>query len=91
MQYKEELLSHIGQNAGKNYHFTDFHRDGAVSLDVSIPQISHIDEFLSFLREENLKEKGKSKITLYTKYEKSVQDFFEYNSISGIKIVPVTK
>lgn len=33
-------------------HFTDFHRDDAISLGVDIPTIEHIDAFLAFLREE---------------------------------------
>ncbi len=33
-------------------HFTDFHRDNAISLGVDIPVIDHIDAFLVFLREE---------------------------------------
>ena len=46
LPYIEQLRSIAGT------HFTDFHRDDAISLGVDIPTIEHIDAFLVFLREE---------------------------------------
>lgn len=67
-------------------HFSEFQREESVSLDVAIPQIAHVEEFKEFL-----KEKSPSSVIIYTKYEKTLQDFLEYNSLPGIKIIPVQK
>ncbi len=78
-------------------HFTDFHRDDAISLGVDIPQITHIDEFLDFLREysnpaieSNIPTLQRS-ISIYTRYTKTVQEFVEFHQIRNIEIVEVSK
>lgn len=68
-------------------HFTDFHREDARDLDVSIPGITHIDA----LREYIQARKENAKICIYTKYEKSVREFLDYNSLTNVDIVAMTK
>jgi transcription-repair coupling factor len=68
-------------------HFTDFHRDEGISLGVDIPTISHIDEFLAFLR----KERWEKQIIIYSRYIKTVQEFVEFHRIENIEIVEVNK
>ena len=68
-------------------HFTDFHREDSLSLDVSIPDISHIDALKHFLEEHS----SHANICFYTKNEKSVADFLEFHEIVGCSIIPVSK
>jgi len=47
-----DFLPYIGElRSIAHFHFTDFHRDDAISLGVDIPTVEHIDAFLIFLRE----------------------------------------
>ena len=68
-------------------HYSDFHRDGSVSLDVSIPDISNIEMLKAFLDER----KNNATIRIYTKYEKSISDFLEFHAISGCSIIPINR
>ncbi len=53
---------------------------------MAIPQISHVEELKEFLRE-----RGANSICIYTKYEKTLRDFLEYNSLQDIAIIPISK
>ena len=77
-----EQLRHIATR-----HFTDFHRDDAISLGVDIPTIEHIDVFLAFLREE----RWEQTVQIYTKFVKTVQEFVEFHKLENIEIIEVTK
>ncbi|MBC7498322.1 DEAD/DEAH box helicase [Candidatus Gracilibacteria bacterium] len=77
-----DQLRHIS-----DFHFTDFHRDDAISLGVDIPTIEHIDAFLAFLREE----RGEQRVIIYTKFIKTVQEFVEFHAIVNIEIIDVAK
>jgi transcription-repair coupling factor (superfamily II helicase) len=68
-------------------HFTDFHRDDAISLAVDIPTIEHIDAFLAFLREE----RWEQRVAIYTKFVKTVQEFVEFHKIANIEIIEIAK
>ena len=70
-----------------DFHFTDFHRDDAISLGVDIPTIEHIDAFLAFLREE----RSEQTVTIYTKLVKTVQEFVEFHKLENIAIIEVAK
>lgn len=72
--------------ASADYHCTDFHREGATSLDVEIPEISHIDALLAFLREQS-----EASIQIYTKFAKTVGEFLEFHALSHVKVVEVSK
>jgi transcription-repair coupling factor len=69
------------------FHFTDFHRDDALSLWVDIPTIEHIDAFLVFLREE----RWQQRVAIYTKFVKTVQEFVEFHTLANIEIIEVAK
>ena len=68
-------------------HLTDFHREWAMSLDVSIPGITHIDA----LREYIQWRWAPAKICIYTRYDRSVREFLEYNSLSNVEIMAMTR
>ncbi len=68
-------------------HFTDFHREDSISLDVSIPDIAHIDALRQYLGENS----SCANIRIYTKNEKSVADFLEYHAISSCSIIALTR
>ena len=68
-------------------HFTEFHREDSISLDVDIPYMSHIDEFLIFLRERYLQQK----ISIYTRFSKTVQDFVEFHKLNTIDVNETSK
>lgn len=70
-----------------NIHYTDFHRDDAISLWVDIPNVEHIDAFLGFLREE----RWTQQVVVYTKFVKTVQEFVEFHKIANISVIEVTK
>ncbi|MBP6981863.1 hypothetical protein KBB25_03760, partial [Candidatus Gracilibacteria bacterium] len=88
LPYKEELISIISLGIPQKQiiHFTDFQSEHAQSLDISIPDIPHIDALIAFLRE-----KKSETITIATKYTKSVSEFLEYNKLEGIKIIEIQK
>ncbi len=69
------------------YHCTDFHREDSVSLDVSIPDIPHIDALKHFLMEHSTH----ANIRFYTKNAKSIQDFLEFHTLSGCEVIAVGK
>lgn len=69
-----------------NIHYTDFHRDDAISLSVDIPTIQHIDEFLAFLRENSDKV-----VQIYTKFSKTIEEFIEFHKLKNIQIIEVQK
>jgi transcription-repair coupling factor (superfamily II helicase) len=73
-------------------HFTDFHRDGAISMSVDIPAISTIDEFIKTLR-ETISEDGnsKKKILIYTKFKKTIDDCIEFHNLSNINAIEIEK
>ncbi len=77
-----DQLRHIS-----DFHFTDFHRDDAISLGVDIPTIEHIDGLLAFLREE----RWEQRVAIYTKFVKTVQEFIEFHKLANIEIIEVTK
>ncbi len=68
-------------------HYSDFHRDGSISLDISIPDIGSIENLKAFLEER----KNNATIRIYTKYERSIQDFLEFHGISGCNIIPINR
>ncbi len=68
-------------------HFTEFHREDSISLDVDIPYMSHIDEFLIFLREKYVHQK----ISIYTRFSKTVQDFLEFHKLNTIDVIETPK
>lgn len=68
-------------------HFTDFHRDESESIAIDIPNITHIDEFLAFLREKT--ETGV--VSIYTKFVKTIEEFIEFHSLKNIEIIEVQK
>ncbi len=68
-------------------HFTDFHRDESESIAIDIPSITHIDEFLAFLREKT--ETGG--VSIYTKFVKTIEEFIEFHSLKNIEIIEVQK
>ena len=73
--------------ASSRAHFTDFHRADSISLDVSIPDIAHIDALRQYIWENA----PHADIRIYTKNVKSVQDFLEYHQIHGCSIVVTTR
>ena len=88
LPYIEQLRSIAGT------HFTDFHRDDAISLGVDIPTIEHIDAFLAFLRENTeadlssstdtgLCRDDKKTVAIYTKFIKTVQEFVEFHKLTN--------
>ncbi len=82
-----DFLSYIEQlRTIARVHFSEFQRENSTSLDVAIPQISHVEELKEFLRE-----RGANSICIYTKYEKTLRDFLEYNSLQDIAIIPISK
>ena len=73
--------------ASSSIHFTDFHREDSISLEVSIPDIVHIDALRQYIRDNS----PKANIRIYTKNEKSVQDFLDYHELSNYSIISLTR
>ena len=73
--------------ASSSMHFTDFHREDSISLEVSIPDIVHIDALRQYIRDNS----PKANIRIYTKNEKSVQDFLDYHQLSHYSIISLTR
>lgn len=69
-------------------HLSDFHREDCTSLGYEIPKISHIDEFLSY---SHLWKSTWANVEIYTKYVKSVQDFFEFHNLPTSSIHEIHK
>lgn len=92
LPYKETLLETLEKNNSweketkKQIHFTDFQSEHAQNLDISIPDIPHIDGLIAFLRE-----KKSETIMIATKYTKSVSEFLEYNKLEGIEVIEIQK
>ncbi|MFZ2255507.1 MAG: CarD family transcriptional regulator [Patescibacteria group bacterium] len=53
-------------------------------MDGSIPEISSIIELEQILRDTTID------THIYTRYQKTILDFFEYNSITGIRVTEVS-
>lgn len=70
-----------------NIHVTEFHREKSISLNVDIPSINHIDEFLAFLREKSTSQT----IFIYTRFLKTVWDFVEFHKLKNIEIIEIQK
>jgi transcription-repair coupling factor (superfamily II helicase) len=68
-------------------HFTDFHREDAISIWVDMIDIHHIDEFVAFLR-ENTTIQG---ISIYTKFIKTVEEFIEFHKLTNIQVIETQK
>jgi hypothetical protein len=66
-----------------HYHYTDFHREDAVSLGVDIPTIEHIDALLLFLRETTCP------VLIYTKHMMTITEFIEFHKLENITLVEV--
>ena len=69
------------------FHFTDFHRDTSLSLDVGIPDIAHIESLKHYISENS----SLANIRIYTKNEKTVHDFLEFHGLSGCEVIHVEK
>lgn len=81
LPYIEELR-HVS-----HFHYTDFHRENALSLWVDIPTIEYIDALLTFLREE----RWEQRVIIYTKFVKTVQEFIEFHALTHIEVIEVAK
>lgn len=55
---------------------------------VESPHIEHIDDFIQFLRDPV---RVRQQIGIYTRFEKTVQEFLEFHAIQGARITPVSK
>jgi len=62
----------------------DFTTLGGTSVDGSIPEISSIIELEQILRDTTID------THIYTRYQKTILDFLEYNSITGIRVTEVS-
>ncbi len=83
-----DFASYITELRGiADIHYTDFHRDDAISLWVDIPTIEHIDGLLIFLKEKT----WDSNILIATKFVKTVEEFIEFHQLSNIIVIEVSR
>jgi transcription-repair coupling factor (superfamily II helicase) len=65
-------------------HFTHFHTEKSISLSVNPIKIGHIDEFVSYIR-------NNANICIYTKFIKTIRDFLEFHGLSTISIHEISQ
>lgn len=77
MPYRDDFLKKI------TIHISDFFADGGENIGIEIPKASEPRELVDLLRKF-----AKDNFTLdcYTKYDTSLQEFIEYNSLKNIHI-----
>lgn len=78
IEEKESLLDCI------DIHMWDFSTIGGIDIDGCIPEISSLIDLEQILRDTSIS------THVYTRYKKTIDDFIEYNAISGIEITEVT-
>ena len=62
----------------------DFSDPNGVSIDGSIPEIASIIDLEQVLRDTNIE------IQIYTRYLRTIEDFMQYNGITGISVREVS-
>jgi transcription-repair coupling factor (superfamily II helicase) len=70
--------------AWADIHMGDFSDPNGVSIDGSIPEIASIIDLEQVLRDTNIE------IQIYTRYLRTIEDFMQYNGITGISVREVS-
>lgn len=82
-----DFLSYIDTlRSVASIHYTDFHRDDALSLGIEIPTINHIDALLWVLRDTQYE-----CVRIYTKLEMTLREFLEFHTLSRVELIGVKK